>query len=67
MCPAPGRMDLAGRPAIFTLALALDTSVQALFRAEDDPIELVGRAISPEEYRSILLNRQDTPWTGSRN
>ena len=46
------------------LALALDTSVQALFRAEDDPIELPGRAISPEEYRSILLNRQDTPLDG---
>jgi transcriptional regulator with XRE-family HTH domain len=46
------------------LALALDTSVQALFRAENDPIELPGRAISPEEYRSILLNRQDTPLDG---
>lgn len=47
------------------LALALDTSVQALFRAEDDPIELPGRAISPEEYRGILLNRQkDTPLDG---
>ena len=46
------------------LALALDTSVQALFRAEDDQIELPGRAISPEEYRGILLNRQDTPLDG---
>ena len=46
------------------LALALDTSVQALFRAENDQIELPGRAISPEEYRSILLNRQDTPLDG---
>ena len=47
------------------LALALDTSVQALFRAENDPIELPGRAISPEEYRGILLNRQnDTPLDG---
>src|SRR6188768_3989700 len=45
-------------------ALALDTSVQALFRAENDQIELTGRAISPEEYRSILLNRQDTPLDG---
>src|SRR5215813_2020485 len=44
------------------LALSLDTSVQALFRAEDDQIELPGRAISPEEYRGILLNRQkDAP------
>ena len=47
------------------LALALDTSVQALFRAEDDQIELPGRAISPEEYRGILLNRQkDAPLDG---
>jgi transcriptional regulator with XRE-family HTH domain len=47
------------------LALALDTSVQALFRAEDDPIELPGRAISHEEYRGILLNRQqDSPLDG---
>jgi transcriptional regulator with XRE-family HTH domain len=46
-------------------ALALDTSVQALFRAEDDPIELPGQAVSPEEYRGILLNRQkDTPLDG---
>jgi transcriptional regulator with XRE-family HTH domain len=47
------------------LALALDTSVQALFRAEDDRIELPGRAISAEEYRGILLNRQkDAPLDG---
>jgi transcriptional regulator with XRE-family HTH domain len=47
------------------LALVLDTSVQALFRAEDDHIELPGRAIPPQEYRSILLNRQnDTPLDG---
>jgi transcriptional regulator with XRE-family HTH domain len=46
------------------LALALDTSVQALFRAQDDQIELPGRAISPEDYRGILLNRQDTPLDG---
>jgi transcriptional regulator with XRE-family HTH domain len=47
------------------LALALDTSVQALFRAEDGQIELPGRAISPEEYRGTLLNRQnDTPLDG---
>ena len=47
------------------LALALDTSVQALFRAEDDQIELPGRTIAPEEYRGILLNRQnDTPLDG---
>jgi len=47
------------------LALALDTSVQALFRAEEDQIELPGRAISLEEYRGTLLNRQnDTPLDG---
>jgi transcriptional regulator with XRE-family HTH domain len=47
------------------LALALDTSVPALFRAEDNQIELPGRAISPDEYRGILLNRQkDTPLDG---
>jgi transcriptional regulator with XRE-family HTH domain len=50
---------------LVALALALDTSVQALFRADDDQIELPGRAISPEEYRSTLLNRQnDTPLDG---
>jgi transcriptional regulator with XRE-family HTH domain len=47
------------------LALALDTSVQALFRAEDDQMELPGRVISLEEYRGTLLNRQnDTPLDG---
>jgi transcriptional regulator with XRE-family HTH domain len=47
------------------LALALDTSVQALFRAEGGQIELPGRAISGEEYRGTLLNRQnDTPLDG---
>jgi transcriptional regulator with XRE-family HTH domain len=47
------------------LALVLDTSVQALFRAEDDHVELPGRSIPPQEYRSILLNRQnDTPLDG---
>jgi transcriptional regulator with XRE-family HTH domain len=47
------------------LALALDTSVPALFRAEDNQIELPGRAISPDEYRGTLLNRHmDTPLDG---
>jgi hypothetical protein len=41
------------------LALVLDTSVQGLFRAEGDHVELPGRAIPPEEYRGILLNRQN--------
>ena len=47
------------------LALVLDTSVQALFRAESGPVELPGRVIATEEYRGILLNRQhDTPLDG---
>jgi transcriptional regulator with XRE-family HTH domain len=47
------------------LALVLDTSVQPLFRAEDDHVELPGRAIPPQEYRGILLNRQnDAPLDG---
>lgn len=47
------------------LALVLDTSVPALFRAEDDPIELPGRAVPREEYRGILLNRErDMPLDG---
>ncbi len=50
---------------LIALALALDTSVQALFRAENDQIELPGRTIAPEEYRGTLLNRQnDTPLDG---
>src|SRR6202050_5916696 len=47
------------------LALVLDTAVQALFRAEDDHIELPGRAIPPQEDRAMLLTRQnDTPLDG---
>lgn len=47
------------------LALALDTSVPALFRAEDQRIDLPGRAVSAEEYRDILLNREgDAPLDG---
>src|SRR5882757_8689426 len=47
------------------LALVLDTSVPALFRAEDARIELPGGAVSPEEYRGILLNREgDAPLDG---
>jgi transcriptional regulator with XRE-family HTH domain len=47
------------------LALVLDTSVQALFRAESGQVELPGGAIAPEEYRDILLNRQnDAPLDG---
>lgn len=47
------------------LAQALGTSIQTLFRAENDQIELPGRAVSPEEYRGILLTRQkDAPLDG---
>ena len=50
---------------LIALALALDTSVQALFRAEGHQIELPGRAVSAEDYRGTLLNRQnDTPLDG---
>ncbi len=47
------------------LALVLDTSIPALFRTENDRIELPGRAVPSDEYRGILLNRQkDTPLDG---
>ena len=47
------------------LALALDTSVQVLFRAEAGDVELPGRAVSPEQYRGILLNRdREAPLDG---
>jgi transcriptional regulator with XRE-family HTH domain len=47
------------------LALALDTTLPALFRAEEVRIELPGRAVSGEEYRTILLNRdKDAPLDG---
>jgi transcriptional regulator with XRE-family HTH domain len=39
------------------LALALDTSVQTLFRTDDEPIELPRRTVAAQEYREILLNR----------
>lgn len=47
------------------LALALDTSVQVLFRADSGEVELPGRTVSPERYRGILLNRgKDAPLDG---
>jgi transcriptional regulator with XRE-family HTH domain len=47
------------------LALVLDTSVPALFRAENEQIELPGRAVSAEEYRGVLLSREtDAPLDG---
>lgn len=40
------------------LALALDTGIPALFRTDDeDEVELPSVAISAEEYRGLLLNR----------
>ncbi|MET7335826.1 helix-turn-helix transcriptional regulator [Nonomuraea sp. NPDC005650] len=45
-------MELTG------LALALDTSIPALFRVEDGGVELPGGAVPPEDYRGILLNRE---------
>jgi len=41
------------------LALALDTSVPALFLADAAPIELPGAAVSAEDYRAILLYAGD--------
>jgi transcriptional regulator with XRE-family HTH domain len=41
------------------LALALDTSVPALFLADTEQIELPGAAISAEDYRGILLYAGD--------
>jgi transcriptional regulator with XRE-family HTH domain len=47
------------------LALALDTSVPALFLADVAPIELPGAAVSAEDYRGILLYAgDDTPLDG---
>jgi transcriptional regulator with XRE-family HTH domain len=47
------------------LALALDTSVPALFRAGHAPIELPGQVVPAEEYRGLLLNRdRDVPLDG---
>lgn len=40
------------------LALVLDTSIPALFRAEDDLIDLPRRTVSAEDYRDLLLNRE---------
>ena len=47
------------------LALALDTSVQVLFRAEAGPVELPGQVVSSEQYRGIVLSRDnDAPLDG---
>ena len=44
---------------IAALALALDTSVPALFLADAEQIELPGRAVSAEDYQGILLYAGD--------
>jgi transcriptional regulator with XRE-family HTH domain len=41
------------------LALALDTSVPALFLAGAGPVELPGAAVSAEDYQAILLYAGD--------
>jgi transcriptional regulator with XRE-family HTH domain len=47
------------------LALALDTSLPALFRSGDAPIELPAASVPAEEYRDLLLHRdRDTPLDG---
>ncbi|UBU10387.1 helix-turn-helix domain-containing protein [Nonomuraea gerenzanensis] len=47
------------------LALVLDTSVPVLFRVEHERIELPGGAVSPEDYRGLLLSREpDMPLDG---
>lgn len=47
------------------LALALDTSVPALFLTDADQIELPGASVSPEDYRGILLYAgNDAPLDG---
>ena len=46
-------------------ALALDTSVPALFLTDADQLELPGATISAEDYRGILLYAgNDTPMDG---
>ena len=50
------------------LALALDTSVPTLFRADDEPIELPRRALSAQEYRGACSTGTGRRrWTGSRS
>jgi transcriptional regulator with XRE-family HTH domain len=47
------------------IALALDTSIPALFLTDSAQVELPGQAVSAEEYRAILLYAGDeTPLDG---
>jgi transcriptional regulator with XRE-family HTH domain len=41
------------------VALALDTSIPALFLADSGPVELPGASVSPDDYRAILLYAGD--------
>ena len=41
------------------VALALDTSIPALFLADSEQIELPGESVSAEDYRAILLYAGD--------
>jgi transcriptional regulator with XRE-family HTH domain len=59
-----GRRSFAAAE-LTALALALDTAIPTLFRADNDRIELPGRAVPAEEYRGVLLNRdKDAPLDG---
>jgi hypothetical protein len=70
-------MEPSGRPSgrtgrrsftaaeLTALALVLDTAIPTLFRAENERIELPGRAVPAEEYRGARLNRdRDAPLDG---
>ncbi|KAB8183571.1 helix-turn-helix domain-containing protein [Nonomuraea phyllanthi] len=47
------------------LALALDTSIPALFRVEEGGVELPGGPVTREDYRGVLLNRErESPLDG---
>jgi transcriptional regulator with XRE-family HTH domain len=41
---------------LIALALALGTSLPALFVAEGQPVDLPGAVISPEDYQAILIH-----------
>ena len=51
------------------IALALGTSVPALFLADGEPVELPGATVSAEDYQTVLLSAGDRrpPGRGSRN
>src|SRR5579859_8122948 len=50
---------------LVALALALGTSVPALFRTEAEQVELPGGPVPAEEYRDALLSREKgTPLDG---